>query len=50
MSCMPGLESCSIQVLSQLIVFTNAYLPLERFINGFYYRITNFNKLEGQQL
>ena len=46
MQYMLGLKNSLIQALWQLTILANVYLPLERFIDRFYYQTTNFDRLE----
>ena len=50
MQYMPSFKNSLLQALWGLTIFAGAYLPLERFINGFYHWAINFDGLEGRQL
>ena len=47
---MPGLKNSLTQAIWELTILASSYQLLERFINGFCHRATNFNKLEERQL
>ena len=50
MQCMLSFESIMTQAIWWLTILADSYLLLERFINEFYYRFANFDRLEEKQL